>query len=587
MTSRTKIVCTMGPAVSAPEKIEALIESGMNVARLNFSHGTHAEHAAMIAKLKAAREKLGVPLAIMLDTKGPEIRLGGLKEPELHLEEGQQIRFVKEEIAGTAEKITLTPPHILDGLEPDMFVLLNDGYIITHVVSKDPDGVVVEVDHGGTIKPLRGVNIPGQDVELPALTDKDREDIKFGCEHDVDLIAASFVRSPEHVFAIKKILEEEGKPDIAVIAKIENKQGVMNFDSIVQVADGIMIARGDLGVELPLTQVPRLQKMMIRKCYLAGKPSVTATQMLESMIYNPRPTRAETSDVANAIYDSTSAVMLSGETAVGKYPVETVKVMKAIIKETEKDFDYYDFLKDSSQRIFHDVPSAVSQASIRTAYSARARAIFAFTSSGSTVRLLARLRPEMPIIALTSRPKVYHQLALNWGTVPVLRDPAESAEEAFALLSEFARERGYVKDGDLVVITAGTPFGQPGTTNMMIVDSIGDVLVRGSEGAGERVHGTISIVASPESRKEYEVRGTILLLTTCDDSYLPLIKQARGVILQNLVDDKASEIYLAQVAKQLRIPFILRAENANKVLREEQLVTLDPSQAIIYKGNLN
>lgn len=473
LVNRTKIVCTMGPAVASLQKIEELMAAGMNVARLNFSHGTHEEHGRIIALLKEARAKARVPLAIMLDTKGPEIRLGKLESDHVILKEGQRLRFVKEKVMGDETQMTLTPPSALDVLKKDMFVLLDNGYIITHVIGVDEKGVDVEVDNGGVIRSTKGVNIPGADVELPAMTEKDVEDIRFGCEQDVDFIAASFVRSAEHVMAIKTLLKNEGKADILVIAKIENRQGVENFDSIVQAADGIMVARGDLGVELPLTQVPRLQKMMVRKSYLAAKPAVTATQMLESMMVNPRPTRAEASDVANAIYDSTSAVMLSGETAIGSYPIETVKVMNAIIEESEQDFNYYEFFKQVTQRVFHDVPSSVAQASINTAYSSNAKAIFAFTESGSTAYLLSRLRPEMPILAMTPNPKVYNQLSIAWGVIPILCTSAHTIEEAKKKVSEFALQKGLVQPDDVVIITAGTPFGRIGTTNMMIVDNIG------------------------------------------------------------------------------------------------------------------
>lgn len=583
MVTRTKIVCTIGPAVSTPEKIDALIDAGMNVARLNFSHGSHEEHGKVIQLVKSAREKHGSPIAIMLDTKGPELRLGKLKRDRIYLKEGNYIWFVKEEIEGDEERITLTPPSALDVLEKGMVILLDDGYIITHVIDVSSKGVQVKIDHGGEIKSTRGVNIPNAEIELPPMTDKDIADIRFGCAQDVDLIAASFIRSADHVIAIKKFLEEEGKPDIAVIAKIENRQGVQNFDSIVQVADGIMIARGDLGVELPLTHVPRLQKMMIRKSYAAGKPSVTATQMLESMIVNPRPTRAEASDVANAIYDSTSAVMLSGETAVGSYPIEVVKVMKALIRETEEDFSYYEFFIHGTQRVFYDVPSSVTQACINTAYSANAKAIFAFTTSGSTARLLSRLRPQMPIIAITPSPKVYQQLALSWGVIPILRTDVHNIEDAKKSITAFALEKGLVQYGDLVVITAGTPFGRAGTTNMMIVDSIGDVLVRGSEGGGGRVHGKIILHPSVEAN-EYTVRGSVIVINTCNESYLPLLKSASGVILQNHVDDVESERYLKRVAIPLDLSYIIRAEGASDVLRNEQLITLDPIGALVYKG---
>lgn len=482
MSVHTKIVCTMGPAVSKLETIEGLITAGMNVARLNFSHGSYEEHGRIIALLKEARKKLEVPLAIMLDTKGPEIRLGKLKSEGIPLKEGEHIWFVKEQVIGDASQMTLTPPAVFDWVREGMSILLDNGYITTHVVEVSSKGIRVVINNEGLIHSTKGVNIPDAEINLPSMTKKDLQDITFGCQQDVDLIAASFIRSAEHVIEIKKFLADLGKSDITVIAKIENRQGVDNFDAIVAVADGIMVARGDLGVELPLMQVPRLQKMMIRKSYLSAKASVTATQMLESMMINPRPTRAEASDVANAIYDSTSAVMLSGETAVGNYPLEVVRVMRAIIEETELDFRYYDFFKQGTQNVFYNVPSSVAQASIHTAYSTGAKAIFAFSASGSTARLLSRLRPEMPIIAMTPHPKVYHQLSLSWGVIPMLcNDELENIEDAKKIISQFALEKKLVEYGDIVVITAGTPFGRPGTTNMMIVDRVGDELVYGKE----------------------------------------------------------------------------------------------------------
>ena len=305
-----------------------LIEAGMNVARLNFSHGTHDEHLKAIENLKEARKRLKKPLAIMLDTKGPEIRVGSIKNNELMLQPGQKWLLVKENVEGDEQKVTINPGFVLDVVTKGTRILFDDGYILSEVVEVTPEGLVVEISNGGVIKSRKGVNIPNISLNLPAITETDIADIRFGCKNDIDIIAASFVRSADHVLIIKKLLAEEKKSDTLIIAKIENSEGVQNFDSILQVADGIMIARGDLGVEVPLSQVPKLQKMMIRKCYLAGKPAVTATQMLESMIHNPRPTRAEASDVANAIYDSTSAVMLSGETAVGRYPIETVNLMR-------------------------------------------------------------------------------------------------------------------------------------------------------------------------------------------------------------------------------------------------------------------
>jgi pyruvate kinase len=475
--SRTKIVCTIGPSVNSVEKMIALMEAGMNVARLNFSHGTHEQHAETIRFLKEARRRLNLPLAIVLDTKGPEIRVGKIQGGQVVLIPGHQLMLVGDGREGNERQIPINPASVFDTIVPGMRLLFDDGYIAAHVIEVLPgEGLLVQIDDGGILKSGKGVNVPGAQLNLPAVTAKDIEDIKFGCEQDIDIIAASFVRSAEHVLEIRKLLQDQGKTEVLIFAKIENSEGIQNFDQILEVVDGIMIARGDLGVELPLSEVPILQKMMIRKCILAGKPSVTATQMLESMIYNPRPTRAEASDVANAIYDSTSAVMLSGETAVGKYPIETVKMMKSIIREAEKDFGYREFFYQYANRFSHDVPSAVTLATVNTAYSANAKAIFACTSYGTTARLLSRLRPEMPIIAMTPKEKSYHQLSLNWGVIPFFYEEVKTVDDAFEIMKNFAMERKLVSVGDIAVVTAGTPFGQPGTTNMMIVERIEDMI---------------------------------------------------------------------------------------------------------------
>lgn len=584
MPVRTKVICTIGPAVDSVEKMIELIQAGMNVARLNFSHGTHAEHKQRIENLKEARLKLGVPLAIMLDTKGPEIRLGKMKQGSAELKMGQEWLLVRETIEGDAEQVTLGPEYIYNQIEKGMRLLFDDGYISACVVEKNPRGLLVSIENGGLIRSGKGVNIPNTSLTLPDITEADIADIRLGCQLDVDIIAASFVRSPDQILAIKKLVAEQNKSEIRIIAKIENSEGVANFDSIIQAADGIMIARGDLGVEVPLSQVPRLQKMMIRKSYLAGKPSVTATQMLESMINNPRPTRAEASDVANAIYDGTSAVMLSGETAIGRYPIEVVHVMKSIIKEAEADLDYRSFFNLYSNVVFHDVPSAVSLACVKTAYSSNAKAIFALTSWGSTARLISRLRPAMPIIAMTPNVKCYHQMAFNWGVVPVHKNESRTISEAFIKISSFALDNGLVAYGDLVVVSAGTPFGITGTTNMMIVESIGDVLVRGDNGQGAKIHGNVVLVLSPDSVRPYAVRDRLLVIGKCDERYLPLIQQSIGVILQNHVDDIESENSLIEMAQALHKPYIVRADAATVILKGGQLVTLDPEKALVYKG---
>lgn len=584
MVNHTKIICTIGPAVNTVEKMKELINAGMNVARLNFSHGNHEEHLQNIERLKQARQELNVPLAIMLDTKGPEIRIGKIENGEVPLQQGQKWLLSKQEFIGNAKKVTILPAAVIDNLKIGTTVLFDNGYISSKVVDVIPEGIIVEINNGGIIRSSKGVNIPNISVNLPAVTEKDIADIRFGCKNDIDIIAASFVRSAEHVLTIKKLLSTERKADILVVAKIENSEGVQNFDSIVQVADGIMVARGDLGVEVPLSHVPRLQKMMIRKSYLAGKPVVTATQMLESMINNPRPTRAETSDVANAIYDSTSAVMLSGETAVGKYPIETVDVMRSIVQETEADFNYRNFFEQHAPLVYHDVPSSVTLATVKTAYSSNAKAIFAFTRGGTTARLLSRLRPQMPIIAMTSEEKTYHQLAFNWGIIPFRSEECLTLHDAFEKISNFSLANQIVSYGDLVVVTAGSPFGISGTTNMMIVESIGDVLIRGHNGYGPRVYGNVILVMTPESKQPYAVKDQIIVITRCDESYLPLIREASGIILQNHINDVTSEKYAKKMALTLGKPVLLRADAACRILKDGQLVTLDPSKTIVYKG---
>ncbi|MDP1834634.1 MAG: pyruvate kinase [Chlamydiales bacterium] len=584
METRTKIVCTIGPAVDSDEAIDALISAGMSVARLNCSHSTHEMLGGMIRRLKHARQRANKPLAICMDTRGPKIRVGKLAQPELKLVTGQHLRVQKEPIEGSEEGISVSPANVLDCVNEGSRILFDDGYIISRVVSKDADGVVVRIQNDGILRPGKGVNIPNEKLPLPAMTDKDREDIIFGCENDIDLIAASFIRKADDIMAIKKVLEEHGHPEILVIAKIENAEGVQNFDTIIQAADGVMIARGDLGVEVPISQVPRLQKMMIRKSYLAGKPSVTATQMLESMINNPRPTRAEVSDVANAIYDGTSAVMLSGETAVGRYPIEVVNVMRSVILEAESDFQNRQFLDQHANLVYHDVPSAVTLATVKTAYSSRAKAIFAFTRSGSTARLLSRLRPSLPILAMTPKEKSYHQMAVNWGVTPILSEVGNDFDEAYQTLSHLALDMGLVSYGDLVIVTAGSPFGVSGTTNTMVVENIGDVLVRGQKGRGSRVHGNVAILMSPESREPFTVRNQILVIPKCDPTYQPFVANALAVVLHNHVDDTKSEAYLLDLATRQGKPAIVRADGATAILKEGQLVTVDPDKALVYKG---
>lgn len=580
MRTRTKIICTLGPATNSYEKILQLVDAGMNVARINMSHGTYEYHKETIDKLKKARKEKNVPLAIMLDTKGPEVRVGKLSK-SISLAQGDRLKISKHPKEG---EITLEPFEVTQEIPVGTEILFDDGYITSKVIEKSADALIVEIKNGGILKSQKGVNIPHVDLKLPAVTDRDIADIAFGCQNNIDILAASFIRSAKHITTIKEILTKNYASHVMVIAKIENALGVKNFDSILQAADGIMVARGDLGVELPVTQIPKLQKMMIRKSYQAFKPVVTATQMLESMIENSRPTRAEVSDVANAIYDSTSAVMLSGETAVGKYPIETVKLMKSTILEAEKDFNYREFFyKDAAQQVFHDISSSVALASVKTAYSAHAKALIALTTSGFTARLMGRFRPEMPIIALTPDENTYHQLAFSWGTVPVL-EKVKDVKEGVQKASCFALTHQLVRYGDLIVITSGTPFGVSGTTNVMLVGNIGDVLVRGIPGKGKKVHGKIEFLLSFDPKASYDFKDKIVVMTHCTEEYRPHLKGAIAVLLQNHPDDVLSEELAKQITSDLKIPILIRADAACTILKKEQLVTLDPSKGLVFEG---
>lgn len=578
--TRTKIICTLGPATNSYEKIVQLIDAGMNVARINMSHGSYEAHQKTIEHLKKARKEKKIPLAIMLDTKGPEIRVGVLKE-DLSLEKGATLTISKSPKIG---EITIEPFQVIHDVKVGGEILFDDGYISSKVVQKENDFVVVEIQNAGVLKSQKGVNIPNVELGLPAVTERDIADIEFGCKNEIDLLAASFIRSAEHIYTIKELLKKNQSSQVLVIAKIENALGVKNFDSILQAADGIMVARGDLGVELPVTQVPKLQKEMIRKCYQSFKPVITATQMLESMISNPRPTRAEVSDVANAIYDSTSAVMLSGETAVGRYPVETVQLMKSAILEAENDFNYEEFFyKDALDHVFHDISSSVALAAVKTAYSGDGRALIALTTSGFTARLMGRFRPKMPIIAVTPDEKTYHQLAFIWGAVPI-HEKVESVKEGVQKASCYILTHRLASYGDLIVITSGNPFGVSGTTNMMIVDNIGAVLVRGYPNAGARIFGKVDFFLSFDPEASYLFKGKLVVMSHCVEEYGPHLQGALGLILQNHPDDTHSEELVKKFAERFKIPYLIRADAACIILKKDQLVTLDPPRGLIFEG---
>lgn len=469
---KTKIVCTLGPSTDKGEVLKELMISGMNVARFNFSHGTHEDHKKRFENVKKYREELGLPVAAMLDTKGPEVRVRDFEEGKVFLENGRKFVLTTRNIMGNVNEASVT----YEGLPKDVSVgtriLIDDGLIELKVLEIADTDVVCEVICGGYVSNHKGVNIPNVYLDMPYISDVDRSDIEFGIEQGFDFIAASFVRCADDVLQIRKILEEHNCKNISIISKIENTQGVENIDEIIAVSDGIMVARGDMGVEIPNEDVPIMQKMIIKKAYNAGKQVITATQMLDSMINNPRPTRAETADVANAIYDGTSAIMLSGETAAGKYPIESVRTMDKIARRTETDINYKQRFNILTRNGEIDVTDAISHATCTTAHDLNSKAIVTVTMAGRTAKMVSRYRPACDIIACTMDEKVNRQLNLSWGVTPILIKEEQDTFELFDHAIQKVKELGYLEKGDITVITAGVPLGTSGTTNMLKVQVV-------------------------------------------------------------------------------------------------------------------
>ena len=469
---KTKIICTLGPSTDQEGVLRELVANGMNVARFNFSHGSHEEHLGRFEKLKAIREELGKPVAALLDTKGPEIRLKDFKNGTEMLEAGQTFTLTTREVEGTKEICSITYKDLPQDVQPGGTIMLDDGLIKLQIITVNDTDIVCKVLNNGKIKNKKGVNVPGVHLSMPYMSQRDRDDIIFGAQQGFDFIAASFVRTAQDVYDIRNLLNEYDS-DIRIIAKIENQQGVDNIDSIIEAADGIMIARGDMGVEIPLEDVPVIQKDIIAKVYSAGKQVITATQMLDSMIKNPRPTRAETTDVANAIYQGTSAIMLSGETAAGKYPIEALKTMVKIAVRTEADVDYNKQFSTSSKDHATNVTTAISHATCMTAIDLNAKAIIAVTRSGNTARMVSKYRPGCQIIACTPDERTWRQMNLIWGVTPLLTKEEYSMEILLLHATEAAEEHGYVKEGDIVVLTVGVPLGHPGNTNLLKATVVG------------------------------------------------------------------------------------------------------------------
>ncbi|MGM0396642.1 MAG: pyruvate kinase [Bacillota bacterium] len=577
---KTKIVATIGPASESEEMLRDLFEQGVNVCRLNFSHGNHAEHQVRIDRIKKIRQEMGFPIALMLDTKGPEIRLGDFKEGIVEIQQGQDFTLTTRDMLGDESIVSVTYKGMPNDVEVGGIILIDDGLVEFRVKELTDTEIVMEALNGGTLKNHKGVNVPNVNISLPALTEKDISDIKFGVENEMDFIAASFVRKASDVNDIRRILEENGGINIDIISKIENQQGLDNIDEILHVSDGIMVARGDLGVEVPTEEIPLIQKDLIRKCNKVGKPVITATQMLDSMIRNPRPTRAEVTDVANAIIDGSSAVMLSGETAAGKYPLEAVKTMYNIAINTENSLDYKEILKLRSVDNEITTTNAISKATVNTASDLGAKAIITATSSGYTSKAISKFRPKAPIIAATTKKYVVRKMALEWGVYPVLAPESKSTDEVIELSIKSTLDAGYVDEGDLVVITAGIPVGLAGTTNMIKVHTIGKVLMKGM-GIGNRVGtGRVVIGNSEEELLSKFEDGDILV---CRATYKDMVKfmERAGAII---TEEGGLTSHGAIVGLNLNKPTVVGVDRATQELAAGDIVTVDSATGQIYKG---
>ncbi|PLR82341.1 pyruvate kinase [Bacillus sp. V33-4] len=580
---RTKIVCTIGPASESVEKLSQLIEAGMNVARLNFSHGNFEEHGQRIKNIREAAERSGNTVAILLDTKGPEIRTNDMENDAVELTAGQEITVSMNEVLGTTQKFSVTYQGLIDDVHTGSKILLDDGLIALDVIRIDKanNEIRTKVLNGGVLKNKKGVNVPGVAVKLPGITEKDANDILFGIEQGVDFIAASFVRRATDVLEIRQLLQDNNASHIHIIPKIENQEGVDNINEILEVSDGLMVARGDLGVEIPAEEVPLVQKQLIKKCNAQGKPVITATQMLDSMQRNPRPTRAEASDVANAIFDGTDAIMLSGETAAGSYPVEAVQTMNNIARRAETALNHKEILSKRSKDNEHNITDAIGESVAHTALNLDVHAIITPTESGHTARMISKYRPKVPIVAVTSNDFVCRRLALVWGVYPQLGKESTTTDEMLDRAVAESLNSGIVKAGDLVVITAGVPVGEAGTTNLMKIHVVGDVLVK-AQGIGRKsAFGKVVVAHNAQEALAKVKDGSILVTIGSDREMVPAIEKCSALI----TEEGGLTSHAAVVGLSIGIPVIVGVQDATKIFTDGQDITVDSARGVIYNGH--
>ncbi len=575
---KTKIICTLGPATDDPAILEGVIRSGMDVARFNFSHGTHADHKKRLESLKAMRKKLGKPVAALLDTKGPEIRLKSFEKGKETLETGQTFTLTAREVVGTHEICSISYRSLPQDVKEGTQIMLDDGLISMRVTQVTDTDITCVVENGGPIKDHKGVNVPGVHLSMPYMSPQDRDDILFGIQEDFDFIAASFCRSAQDVMEIRRLLDEH-QCNMRIIAKLENQEGVDNLDEILAVADGVMIARGDMGVEIDFTEIPVIQKETIAYTLGCGKHVITATQMLDSMVTNPRPTRAEITDVANAVYDGTAAVMLSAETAAGKYPVEAVATMAAIAERTENDINYYSRLKEMIPDMRLGIGGATAHAACTTATDTNATAILTVSASGATPRLISRFRPETPIIACVMDEKIQRQLSLTWGVTPLIMGYVNSTDEMIEGSVRIAQEAGLLRDRDIAVVTAGVPAGIAGTTNMIKVHLVGNSLITGAGVGDKAAKGVLCVCRTLEDVKNKFRPGMILVVPQSRNEFLPYLRQAEGVI----TEENGMGSHAAVVGMSLEKPVIVGAVGATRKLFDGMKVSMDCRHGIVQR----
>ena len=578
---KTKIICTLGPSTDKEGVLRDLIANGMNVARFNFSHGSHEEHLGRLEKLKALREELGKPVAALLDTKGPEIRLKDFKNGVENLVAGQTFTLTTRDVEGTNEICSITYKDLPMDVEPNGTITLDDGLIKLQIQTVNDTDIVCTVLNNGKIKNKKGVNVPGVHLSMPYMSQRDKDDIIFGIQQGYDFIAASFVRTAQDVYDIRNLLNQYDS-NIRIIAKIENREGVNNIDSILAAADAVMVARGDLGVEIDFTELPGIQKTIIDRSFSFGKPIVTATQMLDSMIVNPRPTRAEISDVANAIYDGTSAIMLSGETAAGAYPVEALKTMSAIAERTEQEGFHLRGRQMDSNPGKISVSDATAHAACLTARDVNAAAIVTVSESGTTARLLSKYRPQQPIIACVMREQVQRQLSLSWGITPLMMSLAHSTDELIEMSTALAKENGYLHNGELAVVTAGVPVGVSGTTNMIKIHMVGNCLATGV-GVGPENNDVASGKACV-CRTMDEVRakfkpGMVLVVPSTSNEMLSFVRDAAALV----VEEPGLNSHAAIAGKALLKPTVVGAAGATSHIRDGLMVAVDCAHGSVQR----